>query len=148
MLFLATRYLGMVLSPKDEAERWFLQAERDLGFARLGLEIGGFGAQACFVVHQSAEKALKALLYLRGSRLILEDSISELLTRVADVYPQLARYRDMAGRLDQYYLASRYLDSVPGGVPHKDLGEVQAREVVGEAENLTLEIRNIIRVGR
>ena len=138
----------MVLGPKAEAERWFLQAERDQGFAKLGLEIGGFGSQACFMVHQSAEKALKALLYLRGSRLIREDSISELLTRVADGYPQLARFRDMADRLDQYYLASRYLGTVPGGVPHEDLGEAQAREVVAEGENLTLEIRNIIRFGR
>ena len=53
-----------------EAERWLFHAERDLGFGKLALEIGGFYAQVCFMAQQSAEKALKALLYLRGARLV------------------------------------------------------------------------------
>ena len=135
-------------NPKEQAESWLFHSERDLGFARFGLEIGGFYSQTCFMVQQSAEKALKALLYLRGTRLIRENSISELLTRVADVFPALNRYRDMAVRLDQYYLSSRYLNSLPGSGPYEAITEAQAKEVVGEGENLILEIRNIIRLAR
>ena len=138
----------MIPSPKQEAERWLLHGERDLGFARLGLELGGFYSQTCFMVHQSAEKALKALLYLRGARLVREDSISELLERVADVSPSLNRYRDMAGRLDRYYSSSRYLNPLQGSGPSEAFNEHQAKEAVGEVENLILEVRNIIRLAR
>ena len=135
-------------NPKQEAERWLFYAERDLGFARVGIELGGYYAQTCFMAQQSAEKALKALLYLRGMRLIREDSISELLTRVADVYPGLNRYQEMAGRLDRYYSVSRYLGVLPGGAPYEEVSEAQAKEAVGEGENLILEVRNIIRLAR
>ena len=135
-------------NPKEEAQRWLLHAETDLGFARLALEIGFYYPQACFMVHQSVEKALKALLYLRGTRLIREDSISELLTRVADVHPRLNRYQEMASRLDKHYFMARYLDSKPGSASDQPAGEVQAKEIVGEGENLILEVRNIIRLAR
>ena len=138
----------MQFNPKAEAERWHLHAERDLGFAKLGLEIGGFYAQVCFMAQQSAEKALKALLFLRGGRLIHEDSISELLLRAADVHPRLARYQDMAIQLDQYYLISRYLGAEPGSASNELIDEAQAKEAVGQGENLILEIRNIIRLAR
>jgi len=55
---------------RAEAERWLRQAENDFAFAELGAR-EGFFAQACFVCQQAAEKALKALHYLRGERLVL-----------------------------------------------------------------------------
>ncbi len=135
-------------NPKQEAERWLFHAERDLGFARMGIELGGFYAQTCFMAQQSAEKALKALLYLRGMRLIREDSISELLTRVTDVYPGLNRYQEMASRFDLYHSVSRYLGVLPGSVPYEEISGGQAQEAVGDGENLVLEVRNIIRLAR
>ena len=138
----------MQSNPKAEAERWLLHAERDLGFGRLGLEMGGFYAQVCFMAHQSAEKALKALLYLRGSRLVQERSISELLRRVVDTHPGLSRYQDLASQLDQHYLICRYLGVQPGGPSYELIDEAQAKETVGQGANLVLEIRNIIRLAR
>ena len=135
-------------NPKQEAERWLFHAERDLGFARMGIELGGYYSQTCFMARQSVEKALKALLYLRGMRLIREDSVSELLMRVTDVHPGLDRYRDMAGRLEPYHSVSRYLGVPPGSVPYEEIGEAQAQEAVGQGENLVLEVRNIIRLAR
>ena len=134
--------------PKDESLRWLLHAERDLGYARLGLEIGGFHAQTCFMVHQSMEKALKALLFLRGTRYVQEGPISDLLKRVSDVSPGLNRYEDIAGRIDQYYLACRFLGTLPGSDPVEVIDEPRAKEAVSEGENLLLEVRNIIRLGR
>lgn len=71
-----------------------MHAERDLGLAKLGLELGGFYAQV-------------GLMFLRGVRLVQEQTVSELLLRAADVHPGLAKYRDIASQLDQYYLISR-----------------------------------------
>jgi HEPN domain-containing protein len=114
----------------------------------MGIELGGFYAQTCFMAQQSAEKALKALLYLRGMRLIREDSISELLTRVTDVYPGLNRYQEIASRFDRYHSVSRYLGVLPGSVPYEEISGGQAQEAVGDGENLVLEVRNIIRLAR
>ena len=135
-------------NPKAQAETWLLHAERDLGFGRLGLEMGGFYAQVCFMAQQSAEKALKALLYLRGVRLFQEQSISELLLRAADGHPGLSRYQDMARRLDEYYQISRYLGAQGVGASYELVDEAQAKEAVGQGDNLILEIRNIIRLAR
>ena len=138
----------MNVNPKEQSQRWLLHAETDLGYAKLGIELGGFYAQTCFMVHQSAEKALKALLFLRGARIVGERSLSEMVKRVADVSPGLNRYQDMADMLDKYYLASRYLGSLPGSDEPELFDEARAREAVGEGENLILEIRNIIRLAR
>ncbi len=138
----------MISTPREESERWLLHAERDLGFARLGLEIGGFYSQSCYMVHQSAEKALKALLYLRGARFVSQTTLSELLPRCADVYPGLNRYQDMASTLDRHYAACRYLEGPGGNTPFELIGEEQAKEAVKDGENLILEIRNIIRLRR
>ena len=138
----------MTPTSKEEAERWLLHAERDVGFARLGLELGGFYSQTCFMAHQSAEKALKSLLYLRGARYISDEPIAGLLARAADASPRLNRYAEMAGRLDRYYRTARYLDSQAAGAAYEEYTEEQAKEAVGEGENLILEIRNIIRLAR
>lgn len=138
----------MQLNPKAEAERWLLHAERDLGFGKLGLELGGFYAQACLMAHHSAEKVLKGLMLLRGARLVQEFTISELLMRAADVYPQLNKFQDMASKLDEYYPVSRYLAAQPGVASYELIDEAQAKEAVAQGENLVLEVRNILRLAR
>ena len=134
--------------PKAVAERWLLHAERDLGFGRLGLEAGGYYTQVCFMAQQSAEKALKALLYLRGARMVQERSISDLLQRVVDVHPRLSRYQEMAGQLDKYLLVFRDPDARSGSVSYETIDESQAKEAIDQGDNLILEVRNIIRLGR
>ena len=52
---------------KTEARRWFQQAYYDLKATRWNIE-GGFYDTACFLAQQSAEKALKSILYFTGSR--------------------------------------------------------------------------------
>lgn len=138
----------MPTSPKAEAERWLLHAERDLGLAKLGLELGGFYAQVGLMAHHSAEKALKGLMFLRGVRLVQEQTVSELLLRAADVHPGLAKYRDIASQLDQYYLISRYLADQPDPNSYELIDQAQAKDAVSQGENLILEVRNILRLAR
>jgi len=117
----------------DEGLRWLRQAENDLAFARLALR-EAFFAQACFVAQQTAEKALKAIAYALGDRVVLGHSLVELLERLGDRVPALADLRERAGVLDQYYVATRYPNGLPGGVPFEAFTSEQARRAVDDAE--------------
>ena len=55
--------------PTVEARRWLDQATSDLAFAELGVR-EGYPAQACFMCQQGGERALKALRYVAGERLV------------------------------------------------------------------------------
>ena len=56
-------------APRLEARRWFQEAQADLAVVRT-LRDAGHHAAACFHSQQAAEKALKALLYAYGVRLL------------------------------------------------------------------------------
>jgi HEPN domain-containing protein len=114
------------------AARWLAQARSDLAFAELGLR-EGFFAQACFVCQQAAEKALKALHYLGGARVVLGDSLVELLDPLLAEHHALADLREAAQQLDQYYVPTRYPNGLPGGVPAEVFTKRQAEEAVGLA---------------
>jgi HEPN domain-containing protein len=124
-----------------EAQRWLRQAENDLEFGEMALR-EGFYAQACFVAQQTAEKALKSLAYGSGERTVFGHSILELLDRLAGSFPDLRSLREHAGILDQYYVATRYPNGLPGGVPFEAFGERQAREAIASARGFVERARN------
>jgi HEPN domain-containing protein len=99
---------------RPEAARWLAQAESDLSFAELGLR-EGFYAQARFVCQQAVEKALKALHYSGGARIVLGHSVVELLDPLVEAHAGLAQLREGAQQLDQYYIPTRYPNGLPGG---------------------------------
>lgn len=115
-----------------EAGRWLAQAESDLAFAEVGVR-EGFFAQACFICQQAGEKALKALHYRRGARLVLGHSLVELLNDLLSEHPALVELGDAARQLDQYYIPTRYPNGLPGGVPAEAFTQRQAREAVDYA---------------
>ncbi len=117
---------------RSEAERWLRQAENDLEFARLALR-ERFYAQACFVAQQSSEKALKAIAYGRGERVVLGHSLVELVDRLRADVAELVALRELAGVLDQYYVPTRYPNGLPGGVPFEAFGPTQAGGAVEAA---------------
>jgi len=88
------------------ARRWLRQAERDLKAARDSFESGNY-EWACFQAQQAAEKALKAVLFLRGFRAVLTHSIFELVNRLGD---EELKKEDIKF-LDSVYIASRYPNS-------------------------------------
>lgn len=116
-----------------EARRWWLQADNDLGFARLALR-ERYYHQACFIAQQAAEKAVKSIGYHLGNRTILGHSVATLVDRYAVQAPELADLRESANVLDLYYIPSRYPNGLPGGVPFRSFSESQAREAVDSAE--------------
>ena len=56
-------------SSKADAELWLDQAGNDLKYAQYTVR-GEYHAQACFNAQQVAEKALMAMVYLRGERYV------------------------------------------------------------------------------
>lgn len=131
--------------PKEEAQRWLLQADNDLDAARsiMGL---GFYAQACFLAQQAAEKGLKALVYRQGARYVLGHSIRGLLEQLLEQYPALERSRELASRLDQYYITSRYPNALPEGglAPFQVFTQGQAQEALDGAEGILREVRQLL----
>jgi HEPN domain-containing protein len=90
-----------------EAQRWFKQARADLEVVHT-LKSAGHYAATCFHSQQAAEKALKAVLYSQGSRVVLGHSVREL-ARQCEVYDSgFAALAGEAGLLDQYYIPTRY----------------------------------------
>ena len=128
---------------RNEAERWLRQAESDLAFAELGAR-EGFPAQACFTSQQAAEKALKAVLYLRGERFVPGHSLVDLLERVTTGTETLLHLRDSARQLDQYYIPTRYPNGLPGGIPAEVFSESQAEDAVEQARSFIEAARTLL----
>jgi len=102
--------------PRAEGHRWLVQAEDDLRFAELASR-ERFFAQACFNSQQAAEKALKAFLYARGAEQVIGHSVADLAAECARLEPEFAKLKERAAPLDQFYLSTRYPNSLPGGIP-------------------------------
>jgi len=108
------------------------QAREDLSAARDMFSTGHY-AWCCFLCHQAAEKALKAVLeHLRspmpGHNLLrLLSAISEALGVPEDV-------RRACTVLNRYYIPTRYPNAFPSGVPARMFDEQDAEEAIRYAE--------------
>ena len=100
-----------------EARRWLAQARHDRDAARLNRD-HGFHEHACFLSQQSAEKALKSFLYARGQGPVLGHSTLALAQEAAALEAEFAALEDRCRRLDQLYIATRYPNGLPDGIPH------------------------------
>ncbi len=97
---------------KTEADRWFRQACADFEVVKI-LKSAGHYAASCFYSQQSAEKALKSVLYNQGNRIVLGHSVFELLKKCAEFDPTFNKKMDESAFLDQFYIPTRY----PNGLP-------------------------------
>ena len=117
-----------------EADRWLEEADWDLGNAEILLKARRYNA-AAFYSQQSAEKAVKAMLYAFGE-IPLGHSIRELLERCSklglDVKPMMA----LALELDRHYIPSRYPNAHPSGPPHKAYDEHVGARVLDSARQI------------
>lgn len=98
-------------NPRLHAERWLRQAEHDLTVAQ-GHLAGGDYSDCCFMSEQTTQKALKALLFAKGERVIPEHSIVSLMKRVMAYDSGFQPFLEAAGMLDQYYIPTRYPDAL------------------------------------
>ena len=122
---------------RTEAGRWFHQARHDLRAAAWNLE-GGFHNTVCFLAQQSAEKALKSLLYYVGSRkqALMTHSLVGMVSDQADAIEGLSDLLEEARTLDMHYIPSRYPNGLPDGIPHRFYSAKLAKEALACAQKI------------
>jgi len=127
---------------KTEAQRWFHQSYYDLKAAKWNFK-GKFYNTVCFLSQQSAEKALKSLLYYSGARrkALLTHSLMEMVQEGSKKITQIKDLLEDARLLDLHYIPSRYPNGLPGGYPHQFYGKRVAKEALGAAEKIFTSIR-------
>jgi len=115
------------------ADRWLAFAREDLRVAEIMMPEGIYN-QVCFHAQQCVEKALKSVLVRQGQAPPRTHSIKDLLNLV----PQslLADLRDDLGRLDDFYIPTRYPDALPGTLPEGLPGKIEAEEALGLARSV------------
>ncbi len=101
---------------RRDADRWLKQAEYDLADAKLVAEHGRH-ALACFLCHQTAEKAVTGYLLARGAERVWGHALADLCEDAMAVDRSFDLVKSLAGLLDKHYLGARYPSALPGGVP-------------------------------
>lgn len=132
----------MPKSRREEAARWFQQAIYDLKAARWNIE-GEFFDTACFLSQQSAEKAVKSILYYLGARrqALLSHSIFEMMKVIQKMAKDLELHLEEARELDLHYVPSRYPNGLPSGFPHRFYSKVTAMKAVKAASKIVEEAK-------
>jgi HEPN domain-containing protein len=120
---------------REEARRWLAQAENDLAFTEHSMR-GGFHAQACFHSQQVAEKAVKAVLYLRGARIVIGHSVDGLLEALEAAGLPVKELRPLAAQLDLHYIPTRYPNGLPGNLPFEVYTARQASDALAAARRI------------
>ena len=124
---------------RAEHGRWLRQAARDREAARSNAA-AGFHEWACFLSHQTAEKALKAFLYLQGERPVLGHGIAGLVRRAARYDPRLEEL-GAAKRLDEVYIPSRYPNGLEDTVPGDFYTEEHSEQCIALAARVIASVR-------
>jgi HEPN domain-containing protein len=99
------------------------------------------------VCQQAAEKALKALRYLHGERVVIGHSVVALLDQLLADHPALRALREAAQQLDQYYIPTRYPNGLPDGVPSDVFTRAQAEAAIAAAQRMIDLARDAIAAG-
>ncbi len=123
------------------SRRWLNIARKDLDYSKFGAG-GGYHAHACFNAHQAAEKAVKAVHYARGARMVLGHSIRQLIENLNN--PGLAALLPGARQLDLYYVPSRYPVGPDDGTPHEAFSSDQSSGALGLADEIVATAARII----
>lgn len=132
--------------PAHEGRRWLKQAEHDLEAARYNRQ-GGFHAVACFYAQQAAERALKAFLFAQGELVVIGNSVAELCQGCAGYEERFRELTGRIGKLDRFYIPTRYPDGLPGGVPAEVYGEEDASEAIALASETVEVVRGLLKDG-
>lgn len=98
------------------AERWMTQSATDLADAEF-VAASGRHALACFLCHQSAEKAVTGYLLARGAEMVWGHSLADLCEDAMAVEPSFDFMKSIGPLLDRHYMGARYPGGLPGGVP-------------------------------
>lgn len=121
----------------SRANDWWRQAQRDLRHAERSAELGDY-EWACFAGQQAAEKALKAVIQMRGGE-VRGHSVYALVALLPDdVFAADSRelLASAARELDRHYIPARYPNSIPEGAPFELYDIAQSDRAVAAAERI------------
>jgi len=117
-----------------EARRWFRQAQADRAVVRTLCSERHYAA-ACFHAQQTTEKALRAVLFSQGHRVVWGHSVRDLARQCEAHDPAFARVAKDAALLDQFYIPTRYPNGLPSpAVPSETYSLTEAEAAQGAAE--------------
>ena len=114
----------------NERERWLAEAEGDLETAEILFQNARYNASA-FYSQQSAEKALKSLLY-GVHEVPWGHSVRDLLIRVRQIrtLENIEELEACARILDRHYIGARYPNAYPSGTAMDYYDERTAAEAL------------------
>lgn len=117
---------------EEEAHLWFRQAEEDLKTARLLLQ-GGRHYAASYFAQQVAEKALKALLFIRKGQ---PPRRTHDLRELGEEGELPTEWLTSLTELSTAYLISRYPDITPNALPAETVDYEESQEHIELAEKV------------
>ncbi len=115
--------------------QWLDRASEDLEVARLAQQAKHY-AHTCFLSQQAAEKALKAFLLDRSGAYPRSHKLVDLLVACQGVEAGFSQFYSDCVVIDQYYIPTRYPDSLPAGFGAVLPGDKEARDAVAAAERV------------
>jgi len=115
--------------PKAEARRWLAAAREELVWARHAAA-GGFHAPACFHAQQGAEKAVKAVHYLHGARVVIGHNVRALIESLEPRVSFLDALVDAGRELDLFYIPTRYPNGLDSGTPGEAFSASQSDRAI------------------
>lgn len=127
----------------EEGLRWLDQAKADFKTAKDCLKDTNYYASA-FFAQQSAEKALKGFLYVKGFRALITHSVTELLEESSNHDTTFKQFIDQGKELDRHYIGSRYPNFYPRGPAYKYYTEEIAKKCLSYAESILNNVRKFL----
>ncbi|HXU45512.1 MAG TPA: HEPN domain-containing protein [Thermoanaerobaculia bacterium] len=118
--------------PEAEARRWLAAAGEELAWARHAAA-GGFHAPACFHAQQGAEKAVKAVHYHRGARVVIGHNVRALIEGLEPRVAVLDALVDAGRELDLFYIPTRYPNGLDSGTPGEAFSAGQSQRAIEHA---------------
>lgn len=127
--------------PAIQRDRWLRSAREDLAYARVATE-AGHHAPACFHAQQAAEKAVKAVHYGRGARVVIGHNVRALIESLTPSVGALSARLDDARDLDVFYIPTRYPNGLESGTPGEAFGPQQSARAMAAAQAIVTAVES------
>jgi HEPN domain-containing protein len=127
----------MARDRSGEARNWYTQARSEYRDA-LDLEQRGRYYLALYLYQQAAEKALKAFLFDAGEDELFTHSVKDLLGLASTIDPGMGELGS-SGKLDMYYIPTRYPNGLAGNVPAEFFNDPEECEMVRQLSKAVVE---------